>query len=281
MKYFDAHCHLQMPQFDADRAAVLARMKESDMGGVVIGTDLELSRAAVALAAQHDFLWAAVGLHPNDNIHEAFDAAAYTGLATHPKVAAIGECGLDYFRLDEAPTPEEGRGPDQSVGKKAAQKARFEAQIELALTAGKPLIVHCRDSQQRIANINSAHEDMLEILKNYMGNHPQLKVIIHFFTGTGELAQKYLSLGCYLSFPGPITYTDMYDDSIRIAPLDKILSETDSPFAAPVPHRGKRNEPAYVSHVVKKIALIKGVDLDTMAAQILQNSQKVFGIPTL
>jgi TatD DNase family protein len=256
MKLFDAHCHLQLPQFDADRAQVLARMQASKTGGLVIGVDLPTSVAAIELAKQHDFLWASVGLHPNDNPDELFDMAAYERLAREEKVVAIGECGLDYFR--SGGTPEE----------KAAQKVRFEAQIELALTVGKPLIVHCRN----------AHDNMLEILKDYMGNHPALQVIIHFFTGTGELAAQYLELGCYLSFPGPITYTDMYDQSILDTPLERILSETDSPFAAPVPYRGKRNEPAYVEHVVAKIALIKEMDFPDAAAQITKNSQKLFGL---
>lgn len=256
MRLFDAHCHLQLSQFDADREEVLARMREADMGGVIPGVDLATSRAALALAQTRDFLWAAVGLHPNDNLEEAFDEAAFLELAQHPKVVAIGECGLDYFR--SGGTTEE----------KAAQKKRFEAQIELALTAGKPLIIHCRN----------AHDDMLMILADYMGNHKNLKVIIHFATMSGELAEKYLALGCYLSFPGPVTYTDMYDDSIRVAPLDHILSETDSPFAAPVPHRGARNEPAYVADVVAKIAAIKNISREEMAERIVANTRAIFGI---
>ena len=101
---------------------------------------------------------------------------------------------------------------------------------------------------------------------------------MHFFTGSGELAQKYLDLGCYLSFPGPITYTDMYDDSIRICPLDKMLIETDAPFAAPVPYRGKRNEPAYVEHVATKIAAVKGISVEEVAHQTTLNSQRIFGL---
>lgn len=256
MGFFDSHCHLQLPQFDADQAEVIARMQEGGVGGVVIGTDLHTSKQAVALAEKHDFLWAAVGLHPNDNAQEEFGAAAYLELAQHQRVVGIGECGLDYFRAG---------GTDEE---KLAQKKRFEAQIELALKVDKPLIIHCRN----------AHDDMLAILKDFMGHHPTLRVVIHFFTGTGELAQQYLDLGCYLSFPGPITYTDMYDDSIRVAPMDRILAETDSPFAAPVPHRGTRNEPVYVSEVVRKIANLKDVSVEEMAKQIILNSQAIFGI---
>jgi TatD DNase family protein len=203
-------------------------------------------------------LWASIGLHPNDNKDEDFDIAAFEALAREEKVVAIGECGLDYFR--SGGTPEE----------QSAQKDRFEKQIQLALKIQKPLIVHCRN----------AHDDMLEMLFAYSRElaDKRLQAVIHFFTGSSELAQKYLDLGCYLSFPGPITYTDMYDDSIRITPFDKILSETDSPFAAPVPHRGQRNEPVYVEHVVTKIAAIKNLSVEEMRTQIVLNSQRIFGL---
>jgi TatD DNase family protein len=160
---------------------------------------------------------------------------------------------LDYFR--SGGTPEE----------KVAQQERFKIQMELAAKTYKTLVIHCRN----------AHDDMLGMLKEFRkGSGNETRVVIHFFTGSGELAQKYLDLGCYLSFPGPITYTDMYDESIRVTPLDKILSETDSPFAAPVPFRGKRNEPIYVEHVVAKIAAIKNLPVEEVAAQIVKNSPK-------
>jgi len=248
MKLFDSHCHLQLPQFDADRGEVLARMQAQGVGGVVIGTDLESSRAGLELARQHDFLWASVGLHPNDNIDESFDLAAYEELAKDPKVVAIGECGLDYFR---------------TTGQ--CQRKRFELQIALAQKLNKALVVHCRN----------AHEDMLAILAD---KKPTIPVILHFFTGSGELAQKYIDLGLYLSFPGPITYTDMYDDSIRLCPMDKILIETDSPFAAPVPNRGKRNEPSFVADVARKIAATKGLSYEEITAANLKNASSVFSL---
>ena len=145
-------------------------------------------------------MWASVGLHPNDE--EEFDVSRYETLAQDSKVVAIGECGLDYFRSK----------PD-------GQKERFEKQIALAQKFNKTLVVHCRES----------HDDCLSVLQNTAIAN-KVPVVMHFFTGSGELAQKYLDLGCYLSFPGPITYTDMYDDSIRICPLDKMLIETDAPF---------------------------------------------------
>jgi TatD DNase family protein len=256
MQYFDSHCHLHFAAFDDSRDAVLARMRERDVGAVLIGTDIETSRGAVALAEQHDFLWASVGLHPNDNVEEVFDEEVFLELAKHPKVVGVGECGLDYFR--SGGTEEE----------KQAQRGRFEKQIELALKVGKPLIVHCRN----------AHEDMLNVLSDYMGQHPTLKVIIHFATLSGDVAERFIKLGCYLSFPGPVTYADMYDDSIRQVPLEKFLVETDAPYAAPVPYRGQRNEPPYVVEVIKKIAHIKGLKEETVQAQVLKNTQTVFGL---
>lgn len=257
MRLFDAHCHLQMPQFDADREEVVAHMKEGSIGGVIPGVDYTTSVAALELARQHGFLWAAVGLHPNDNLSEEFDEEKYAALAQDPKVVAIGECGLDYFRAGK--TGEE----------REAQFRRFEAQLQLALHANKTLIVHCRD----------AHEDMLSILTAHRRDHGEkLRVIIHFATLTGKLTERYLDLGCYISFPGPITYTDMYDESVRLTPFDKMLCETDSPFAAPVPNRGKRNEPVYVEEVVKKMAQIKGISVDELAAHIVENSMRVFSL---
>jgi TatD DNase family protein len=249
MKLFDSHCHLQLPQYDADRAEVLARMEEKGTGAVLIGVDLATSRSALELARQHNFLWAAVGLHPNDNPTEQFDEAAFKELARDPKVVAVGECGLDYFRSE----------------KSDGQRERFEQQITLAQKVNKALVIHCRE----------AHDEMLEILAEKKVTVP---VIIHFFTGSGELAQKYLDLGCYLSFPGPITYTDMYDDSLRICPLDRLLIETDSPFAAPVPYRGKRNEPAYVEQVAAKVAQIKDILPAEAAAASLKNAYTVFNL---
>jgi TatD DNase family protein len=247
-KLFDSHCHLYMPQFDEDRGEVLARMQEQGAGAVVIGVDLESSKKALVLAKQHDFLWATAGLHPNDNPDEVFDEAAFEELAKDPKVVGVGECGLDYSRTT-------GQG----------QRKRFESQIALAQKLNKALVVHCRN----------AHEDMLAILAEHK---PTVPVIIHFFTGTAELAQKYLELGCHLSFPGPITYTDMYDESIRVTPLERTLVETDAPYAAPVPHRGKRNEPVFVADVARKVAAVKKVTQDEVDRRIVANARRLFSI---
>ncbi len=257
MKLFDAHCHVQFPEFDADRTEVLSRMESQELGAIVVCTDLETSRSGIALAEQHSFLWSSIGLHPNDTPSELFDENAFAALAEHPKVVAIGECGLDYVRSGK--TSEE----------KVVQHERFQKQVTLAASVRKPLIIHCRE----------AHEDMLALLKEYKKTHGDaLQIIMHFFTGSGVLAERYLTLGCYLSFPGPITYTDMYDDSIRVTPLTRILTETDSPFAAPVPHRGRRNEPVYVADVLEKIARVKDISLSGLGEGVTQNASRVFSL---
>lgn len=250
MKLFDSHCHLYMPQFDEDREAVLARMREAGMGAVVIGVDLESSKKALELAKAHDFLWSSVGLHPNDNPDEEFNMEAYEALARDPRVVAIGECGLDYFRTT-------GQG----------QRGRFEQQVALAEKLSKALVIHCRN----------AHEDCTNVLQN-TGITKKVPVVIHFCTVSGEQAQKYLDMGCYLSFPGPVTYTDEYDDSIRVCPMDRMLIETDAPYAAPVPNRGKRNEPVLVGDVAAKIAVLKGLSKEEVVAATVKNARQVFGL---
>jgi TatD DNase family protein len=257
LKFFDSHCHPQLSAFDADRKDVLQRMEAQAVGGLVVGTDLEESRKAVDLAKNNDFLWAAAGFHPNDTPEESFDTKAFTELAHGPKVVAIGECGLDFYRGDRA-----------SVER--VQQERFLKHIELARTAKKPLMIHCRPSR----GTQDANEAMIEILKN----NTDVRAVMHFFTATPAIAKQYIELGCYLSFPGVVTFTDMYDELILMTPMNKILSETDSPFAAPMPYRGKRNEPSYVIETVKKIAEIKDVPFEEIAMHIRQNASDIFGI---
>ncbi len=258
---FDTHCHLQFSDFDADRGEVLARMKEQKIGAVVVGTDLASSKAAVELARQHDFLWAAVGLHPNDNLDELFDVPAFEALAADPKVVGIGECGLDYFR-------------ETTAAMREAQKDRFEKHVELAHKVGKPLIIHCRPS----AGTTDAHDDLLALLANTRAKYPDISAIAHFFTGSRELMERYLALGCYISFPCVITFTDMYDDAVRATPLDRLLVETDSPYAAPKSHRGRRNEPAFVAESIGRIAEIKAAPADEIALTTVQNARMVFNL---
>jgi TatD DNase family protein len=253
---FDAHTHLHDKAFDSDRDAVIARMKEEGVRAITVGTDLATSREAIALAELHEVLWASIGLHPNDNREESFEESAYENLVRSPKVVAIGECGLDYFR-----------SPNDTD--KRRQRDSFERQIMFAVGHGKPLMIHCRE----------AHEDALTMLTDAQRIHGEkVRGVIHFFTASADIAKRYLSLGFVLSFPGVITFTPMYDEAVRLAPLGDILSETDAPYAAPVPHRGKRNEPLYVGFTVKRLAELKGVSEEAMKESVTHTAERVFGL---
>lgn len=248
--YFDVHAHVQFDAYDADRAEVISRSLEEGVHMMNVGTDAESSRKAIELAEQYDGLYAAVALHPTDTPSEEFDPVLYEKLAAHPKVKAIGECGLDYFRLEEAGTAEK-------------QKQVFIEHIKLANKLKKPLMCHIRN----------AYKDAADILREYA----EVKGDIHFFAGTWEEAQLFLELGFTLSFTGVLTFTKDYDEVVQKTPLDMILAETDCPFVTPVPHRGKRNEPLHVREVYKAIARIKGMDEGFVRTQLVANSKRVFG----
>lgn len=256
MKYFDAHCHVQFEQYADDRDAVLARMREEEVGGLIVGTDGEHSRQAVALA-DGVTLFAAVGLHPNDKPGEGYDDALYRTLAKDPKVVAIGECGLDYFR------------PEDPESEKARQKDVFEKHIQLAEETGKPLMIHARPSKGSM----DAYEDALSMLsgRKVTGN-------FHFFVGDVATARKIVELGFTCSFTAVLTFTHDYDEVVRTLPLTHILSETDAPYVAPAPSRGKRNEPLAVREVVRAIARIRGEGEEAVREAMLANAARQFGL---
>lgn len=263
----DIHAHLQSEEFDPDRAEAFRRALGDGTAIVNVGTDIESSRRAVELAeAYPEGVYAVVGLHPTDTA-ENFDPAAYHELARHPKVVGIGECGLDYFRMPE--------GAD--VGKvKAAQKELFSAQIALANEVGKPLMLHIRsgkndDSGALVANAYADAQEMLRAEAKVKGNS-------HFFAGSIDDARGFLDLGYTMSFTGAITFARQYEELIEYVPLDMMHAETDCPFVAPVPYRGKRNEPAYVSAVVEKIARVKKLPLADVESALLANARRVWGV---
>ena len=257
-KYIDVHAHVQFDAYDADREEVIARAFEAGVHMMNVGTDRATSEAAVALAEAHEGMYAAIALHPTSTsgeYEEAFDPAFYAELAKHPKVKAIGECGLDYYRLDE--------------GTADRQKEVFIQHIKIANEAGKPLMLHIRSGAGR-----SAYADAAEILKSYA----TVSGDVHFFAGTWQEAQLFLELGFTLSFTGVLTFTHEYDEVVRNLPLGMILSETDCPFITPTPFRGRRNEPMHVREVVKAIARIKELDEDVVRKAIIANARRVFGI---
>lgn len=254
MKIIDTHSHPQFPQYDPDRDLVLARAAEEGVGIICVGTDWEMSKAAIELSEKNENMWASVGLHPNDNLAEEYDQEMYREMAAHPKVVAIGEVGLDYYR-----TTEEHH--------KKKQRERFEKQIELAVEVGKPLIIHCRD----------AHDDMAEILRN---NLPRLKSrgVIHSFTGKLSDAQRYVDLGFCVGLNGIITFTRQYDETVMNIPIEKILLETDAPYLTPEPHRGKRNESSFVIFVAEQIARLRGLTPEKVISQTTQNAKQLFSV---
>ena len=257
LKFFDIHTHVHFAAFDEDRDRVMARAKEARVAMINVGTDRDTSAVAIALAEKYENAYATVGLHPihtnketyhdknerNASAHETakdgeiFDEAYYRSLAMHKKVVAIGECGLDFFRIEN----QESRIKQVDV---------FRKQIELAIALDKPLMIHCRN----------AYSEVIKILTPYfMIHNSKLRGNVHFFAGTLDEAKLFLDLGFTLSFTGVITFARQYDEVIKNAPLDMLMSETDAPYVAPVPYRGKRNEPVYIIETAQKMAQIKGI----------------------
>ncbi|MEK7198269.1 MAG: TatD family hydrolase [Patescibacteria group bacterium] len=265
---FDSHSHLYLFNFDNDREEIIKKLRLPAQAGdfsiktINVGTDFEESKKAIKLSNQNpDVLWASVGLHPNDNLEEVFDIDKYRELAKNDCVVAIGECGLDYYR---SPSKEEI----------ARQKEIFEKQIELAKELNKPLVLHCRPS----IGTQDAYEDVINILNTKYQILNTNGGVVHFFSGSKETAKKFMDLGFYISFAGPITFAPEYREVVEFVPLDKILIETDAPFASPRPHRGKRNEPAFVEFVARKIGEWKGLDFDKVATQTHNNAKALFKI---
>lgn len=245
---FDIHSHLNFRDFNEDREEVIKRTKEDSVWTVCVGADGKTSEECVRLAEKNENIFASVGLHPDDD--EKFNIESYRKLAEHSKVVSIGECGIDLYR----------RGKNDFE----RQKDLFIKQIELSLELKKPLMIHCREAHNEVIKILQEH-------KSVYGN-------IHFFSGTWGQAQKYFDLGFTISFAGLITFSDQYDEIIEKAPLDKIMAETDAPFAAPVPYRGKRNEPIFVSEIIKKIADVRRKSFKEVAEITTQNALRFFDI---
>ncbi|MFA6414552.1 MAG: TatD family hydrolase [Candidatus Paceibacterota bacterium] len=260
VRYIDTHCHLQFDSYREDEAAVIEQMREAGIAGIVVGCDLETSQKAVELAEKYEHLSASVGLHPN-HADEGFDVEEFRKLATHSKVVAIGECGLDYFR----PT-------DVNDGVKEKQKEVLQKHIELATLLDKPLILHPRPSKGTM----DAYTDLIELLKVAKVSYPNLCGDAHFFVGGITEARALITLGFTVSFTAVITFARDYDEVIRAVPLESILSETDAPYVAPASRRGKRNDPLAVIEVVSKIAEIRGEDLETVRTTLLANARRMF-----
>lgn len=253
--YFDSHCHLTAEQFEADRDEVIQRAQDAGVTRMLtLATDVESSRAVIALAERHTGVYAAVGIHP-ESVGRVTnqDLDTLRDLARHPRVVAIGEIGLDYYW-------------DKTTA--GLQQDYFEKQLELAAELNLPVAVHDRE----------AHAALMETL----GRKRDLNVrgVLHAFSGDVEMARKAFELGFVVSFGGPITFKNnkQAPELIRALPLEKMLVETDSPFLAPHPLRGKRNEPAYVKRVAEWIAELKGLSSEQVATQTTINAQTLLQV---
>lgn len=267
-QYFDIHAHVNDERFSEDRIEVLERMREHGVFAIVVGTDYKSSQEAANIASfVEDGVYASIGVHPIDDRNEKFREPFFAELSVGPRVVAVGECGLDYSRLADV--------SDVAL-EKARQKKLFEEQIDFALARNLPLMIHCRDSDKALAD---AHRDVLALLKTKKNIAAgRLRGNIHFFSQTIDIAREYFALDFTISITGVITFSNEYDEVVRLSPLDKIMSETDCPYVAPVPYRGKRNEPIYVEEIVKRIAEIRGEDFETVRSALVQNALRVFNI---
>lgn len=267
-QFFDIHGHVNDKQFASDREEVLARMSEYGVWGTIVGTDYESSLEAVAIASRFPHgVYATIGVHPTDIREDYFHESVFAELTTKPCVVAVGECGLDYSCIADV---------DNIEAEKERQRNLFKAQADFAIQHNFPLMLHVRDCDKAHCD---AHRDALEILKEKKATAGSaLRGNIHFFSQTIDIAREYFELDFTISFTGVITFSNEYDNVIREAPLDKIMAETDSPYCAPVPYRGKRNEPIYVEEVVKKIAEIRSEDFETIRTALVENALRTFNI---
>jgi TatD DNase family protein len=255
----DTHAHLDSSRFDDDRDAVLDRAWEADVAAIVtVGTDLETSRAAVALAEADERIFANVGFHPHDAKRaDAAGLAELKDLAQHPQVVAIGEIGLDYYR---------------DLSPRDVQRRVFSQQLQIASEMGKPVIVHDRQ----------AHTDTLEILRRWVTESrpepAEYRGVLHCFSGDLALAQAGIELGLFIGVDGPITYRNerQLPAIVKALPLYRLLIETDAPFLTPHPYRGQRNEPAYVRLVAEKVAEVKNLTLVEVAQMTTTSANTLF-----
>jgi len=315
LKYFDIHTHVNFKAFDEDRDSVIQRALDSDTWMINIGTQVDTSKKAIELAHKYpEGVYACIGLHPihtEESFHdedeisgpgftrlvdvddvasprtesasstfttgfksraEIFDKNVYREMLKDPKVVAIGECGLDYYHLEE-----------KSIER---QKKVFIEQIELAQEFDKPLMLHIRNGSTSSPQVTkkNAYFDVCGLIKKSVEvGLPRIRGVSHFFAGSVEDMQRFVDMGIYISFAGAITYKPKpeicdYINVIKETPLEYILTDTDAPYVAPVPYRGKRNEPSYVREIVKKIAEIKGLTEEETAKAIFDNARRLFKI---
>ena len=283
IKYIDTHAHAYPEYYKEALPEVIERARDEGVAIINIGTNMETSRDCVLtaerFASMHPHIYSIPGIHPTEATDnwkadlEALDdlvgkhlyqkiSSAGEMVSGRGKVIGIGECGIDLFRIED-----DGNGSKAAIF--ALQRELFRGQIEIALKYDIPLMIHARESYSEILSI---------LDEDFIGDKARLRGNIHFFAGTPEEARMFLDRGFTLSFTGVITFASSYDGVIRAAPLESIMSETDCPYVAPVPFRGKTNEPSYVTYVVDALAKAKGIDPEACRIAMLQNAEKAYGI---
>ncbi|HVO79776.1 MAG TPA: TatD family hydrolase [Terriglobales bacterium] len=263
--FVDSHAHLEMEQFNPDRAAVLQRARDAGVETIVAigsGTGPGSLDCGIQLADKYDFIYATIGIHPHEaKLATEADFQELSALAKQPKVIAWGEIGLDYF-YDHSP--------------REVQWQVLLKQLQMAHAARLPIVIHCRPSD----GSNNAWEDCLKLLHEQWAPHG-LGGILHCFTGTWAHARRALDMGFMISFAGNVTFPKAHQirDAAKEVPLDHMLIETDSPFLAPVPNRGKRNEPAFVKEVARQLGELRGLSTEEIGARTSQNFYRFFSLP--
>ena len=274
-KLIDVHTHAHFAAYENPKE-IMDKALKNDIWLVNVGTQKDTSESAVRFAEEYkEGVYAAIGLHPihtDKSYHdekelgggdaakaftsrgEEFDFDFYKKLGESPKVVAIGECGLDYYRLSEE--------------SKTKQFKAFESQIQLSYELGKPLMIHCRN----------AFADLISVLKTNRSKLLKLPGIVHFFAGSKEDAMYLMDMGFSFSFGGVTTFVREYDDVIKYIGISRIVLETDAPYVSPLPHRGKRNEPSHISHTAEQMAIILDSDLETISRKTTENARKILKI---
>lgn len=253
----DSHAHLDDPKFDLDRDSLIKNLEKHGIEYVFnIGADIVSSRNSVALADKYENIYAVVGIHPHDasSYNEEIEKELIE-LAKNKKVVAIGEIGLDYY-YDNSP--------------RDIQMEVFKKQIELAAKLNLPIVIHSRD----------AHKDTFDTLKEAREKYPDMKVLIHCYSSSVEMMREYMKLGFYISLGGAVTFKNSVTpkEVAKEVPLDRLLLETDSPYMAPVPLRGKRNEPMFVKYVAEEIASLRGINVEEVIDKTSKNTKEFYGI---
>ena len=274
-KYIDAHTHIHFPAYAEDVDLVLERAKAAGVRMITVGTQSSTSLGAVEFAKKNPgWVWAAAGFHPGhfaaewhhdkneqaETEPEIFDLDRLREIASAPEVVAIGECGLDYFRI-----------PEEDATTRKMQKEGFLVHLNLSHELRKPLMIHCR----------AAFSDLIEILESHKTFLNSPAGAIHFFSGNLEEAKKLLDLGFVFTFGGVVTFSRDYDEVIKFLPVESILPETDAPYVAPNPYRGKRNEPSFVIETIKKLAELKGLSVEEFAEISFKTAERVFNLKTI